>query len=344
MGKGAYPEDKPLCLGAIGRSGAGHANQAAKECDLVIAIGTHFSDVDTGGWTLFDIPQKTKLIHIDIDPTEIARVYPTEVGITADAKLALQHLVEELKSRDLSPDRWAEWRSELSRWKEEWEKSVAPMKNSEKSPLEYARVCTEVSTIVNESFPETSVFVDTGHLLSFAPPFYKAVHPRFHHCGFFHKMGWSLPAAFGARVANKGKPALALIGDGSFMFSATTLATAYEYDVPVTAVVFNNKALQIERELMERFYGRRANVDYLKQSTQEPWSPDLLKMAEAMGTKAIKVKSPKELGPAVKEALKSETSYVIDVDIDVNTPGYRSVWYPYPKDFHVSLEENPKEF
>ena len=89
MAKGAYPEDKPLCLGAVGRAGTGHANRAASECDVLVAIGIHFSDIDTGRWTLLNIPSKTRLIHIDIDPSEIARVYPTEVGIISDAKLAL---------------------------------------------------------------------------------------------------------------------------------------------------------------------------------------------------------------------------------------------------------------
>jgi acetolactate synthase-1/2/3 large subunit len=344
LGKGSYPEYKPLCLGAAGRSGTGHANRAAGECDLLVAIGTHFSDVDTGGWTLFNIPSKTRLVHVDIDPSEIARVYPTEVGIVSDAKLALTSLVEELKSWGVAPDRWTDWRAELSKWKEEWEKSVAPLVQSDQAPMNYARVCHEISSFLNESYPEASVFADTGHLLSFAPPFYKVVKPKFYHNGFFHRMGWSLPAALGARVAYPGQPSIALIGDGSFLFSSTTLATAYEYDLPVIAVVLNNKSLQIERELMHRLYGRTAFVDFVKQSTKEPWNPDLIAMANAMGAEAKKVQTPSELAPAIKEAVASGSSYVIDVDIDVEAPGYRSVWYPYPNDFWAPKDELVKQF
>ena len=344
MGKGAYPENNPLCLGAAGRSGAGHANRAASECDLLIAIGTHFSDVDTGGWTLFNIPSKTRLIHIDIDPSEIARVYPTEVGIISDAKLALIHLHAELKSLNIPPDRWESWHAGLRKWREEWEQSVIPMIQSDQAPLNYARLCHEVSKLLNESYPETSVFVDTGHLLSFAPPFYRAIKPRFFHNGFFHRMGWSLPAALGARIARPEHPAVALTGDGSFLFSCTTLATAYEYDVPVIAVVLNNRSLQIERELMQRLYGRTAFVDFVKQSSREPWNPDLLAMAQAMGAGAEKVKTPGELAPALKKALDAGCSYVIDVDIDVEAPGYRSVWYPYPSNFWVPRDEIPTQF
>jgi acetolactate synthase-1/2/3 large subunit len=342
MGKGAYPEDKPLCLGAIGRSGTGHANRATKESDLVIAIGIHFSDVDTGGWTIFDIPSKTKLIHIDIDPTEIARIYPTEVGIFSDARLAITQLGDELRSLDLKADLWSSWRTQLGKWREEWEQEVASIRYSDQTPLNYARLCNDVSNVVNELYSDASVFVDTGHLLSFAPPFFTVRKPNFFHNGFFHCMGWSLAAALGSKLAMPGRPALAVMGDGSFLFSNQTLATAYEYDLPVTAVVLNNRSLQIEREAMMKFYGRTAFVDSVKQSTNELWSPDLMKVAEAMGANALKVKTPGELAPALKKALGAESSWVIDVDIDINAPGYRSVWYPYPNDFWVSKNELPK--
>ena len=344
MGKGSYPENQPLCLGAIGRSGTGHANRAAGACDLLIAVGTHFSDIDTGGWTLFHIPDQTRLIHIDIDPTEIARAYPPEVGIISDAKLALIELLEELESLNLQPGRWAEWREEITRWKEEWEQNVAPLRHSDQAPLSYSRVCHEVSQLLNQFYPEASVFVDTGHLLSFAPAFYRVIQPTFHHCGFFHRMGWSLPAALGCRLARPEQPVVALIGDGSFFFTCTALATAYEYDFPIIAVVMNNRTLQIERELMKKLYGRVAFCDFVKQSTQEPWNPDLVAMAKAMGVKGKKVSTPSELAPALKEALESGSSWVIDVEIDPHSPGYRSVWYPYPNNFWVPMGEIPKHF
>ncbi|MDP6706305.1 MAG: thiamine pyrophosphate-binding protein [Alphaproteobacteria bacterium] len=338
MGKGAYPEDKPLCLGAVGRAGTGHANQAAQECDLLLAIGTHFSDVDTGGWTLFDIPGGTKLVHIDIDVGEIARVYPTEIGIVSDARLALLPLIEKLDGLSLAPERWQSWRAEIAGWWADWEQEVAPSRTEATSPLTYAYVCHNVSEALGKLAPEASVFVDTGHLLSFAPPFFKTVTPHFHHCGFFHKMGWSLPAALGARLARPDHPAIAVLGDGSFVFANSVLATAYELDITVIAILLNNKSLQIERELMERLYGRRAFVDYTDARTGEMWGPDFLKIAEAMGAGATKVDTPEALIPALEEALASGVSHVIDVEIDVTTPGYRSVWYPYPNDFWAAKD------
>ena len=342
MGKGAYPEDRPLSLGVAGRSGTGHANRAAGACDLLIAIGTHFSDIDTGGWTLFNIPDKTKLIHIDIDPSEIARVYPTEVGLWSDAGLALMSLVEELRSVGVKPSRFAPWHQQLGQWRSEWLQTVAELLQSKKLPMSYATVCDTVGGVINARYPDASVFVDTGHLLSFAPAFLKTLKPNFNHCGFFHRMGWSLPAALGAKFARPEQPAIALLGDGSFIFANSALATCFEYGMPVTAIVMNNKSLQIERELMRRIYGRSAFVDYAVEKTGEPWNPDFLKIAEAMGARSWKVTKAEELAPAVTQAVDSGVASVIDVDIDVEAPGYRSVWYPYPNNFWTAKTDIPK--
>lgn len=343
MGKGAYPENKALSVGVIGRSGAENANKAAKECDLLIAVGTHFSDIDTGGWSVFDIPGKTKLIHIEIDHTEIARVYPTDIGIFADPKPTLAALVEELGKAKLSGAGWSGWRDTLAGWRDEWRKVSVPL-TEPTAPLSYGFLCKTVSDVVNERYPEASICVDTGHLLSFVPPFFDTRRPNFYHCGFFHRMGWSLPAALGAKFRKPDQPAIALIGDGSFVFTNTTLATAYEYDLPVIAVVLNNGTLQIERELMERKYGRHAYVDYTRRKTGEMWGPDYCKIAEAMGADAVKVTRPEDLGPALIKAVESGRSAVLDVEIDSRAPGYRSVWYPYPGDFWKSREELSAEF
>jgi acetolactate synthase-1/2/3 large subunit len=91
-GKGAFPEAHRLSVGCIGRAGAGHGNAAARRCDVVIGVGTHFTDIDTGGWTLFDIPAATRLIHLDIDSSELGRAYPTAVALTCDARLGLEAL------------------------------------------------------------------------------------------------------------------------------------------------------------------------------------------------------------------------------------------------------------
>ena len=147
------------------------------------------------------------------------------------------------------------------------------------------------------------VFFDTGHLLSFAPPFLKTSSRHIAHNGFFHRMGWSASAVIGASIALGNRPVLALIGDGSFIMGGTAVATAVEQNLPVIWVVMNNRTLQIERELMIRLYGRKSFCDYRKTTTGELWNPDIAKWAEAMGAEAFHVSRAEDYAPAVRRAI-----------------------------------------
>jgi acetolactate synthase-1/2/3 large subunit len=330
-GKGSLPEQHPLSMGSVGRAGTGQANKAARECDLLVAIGTHFSDIDTGGWTLHKIPAATKLIHIDVDSSEIARVYPTDVGIVSDARLALAALNAVLKTRTMKSHK--RWLDQIANWRKEWEQEVAPILLSDASPMLYGRVMHDASEIIQEVDPEASILFDTGHSLSFAPPFLKTSSRFVAHCGFYHRMGWSLPSGLGAKMARPDHAAVVFMGDGSFLMTGTTLATAVEQDIPLVVVVFNNCTLQIERELMKRVYGRTAFCDYTLKATGQLWNPDLVQWATSMGACAKRVSHPQEIKPVLREAMKSKRPFVIDAAIDLDVEGYRSLWYPYPRDF-----------
>jgi len=341
MGKGSFPEDHELSIGVLGRNGTGQANQAAQNCDVLIAIGTHFSDFDTGAWTIYNIPQQTKLIHIDIDPTEISRVYPTEVAIVSDAKMALQALKEELKKVDFQKTKVASWLEQVKSWKRDWEKEVESLKESPLSPIHYARLCNDVGEAVKEVDPQTSVLFDTGHILSFGGPFFKASSRFISHCGHFHRMGWTVPAIIGAKLANPDHPAVAFVGDGGFMMTGTAIATAVEYDLPVVWIILNNKSLQIEREAMIRFYGRESLCDFKIEKTGNLWNPDFIKFAQAMDVEGIKINRPEEIKPTLRKALTADKPYLIDVDINLHIPGYRAVWYLYPSNFQERGLEKP---
>jgi acetolactate synthase-1/2/3 large subunit len=337
-GKGAFPEGHSLALGCIGRAGAGHANEAARRSDVVVAVGTHFTDMDTGGWTLFDIPARTRLIHLDIDETELGRVYPAEVALGCDARLGLAALAA--AAGQPPPDR-AGWLAELAELRRAWEASVDGDRHSEIAPLHYARVCHEVGEVVGAVDPEMPVFFDTGHLLHFGPPFLGTSSRHVAHAGFYHRMGWSASAIIGASLARGRSRALALLGDGSFLMGGTALATAVEQDLPLTWVVLSNRSLQIERESMLRLYGRESFCDYRLTRTGELWNPDFVKWAEAMGARGVKVTRPGELGGALRRALDSRAPFVVDVDVDIEQKGYRAVWYPYPANFHETWPRGP---
>ena len=341
LGKGSFPEEHELSLGTVGRNGTGQGVKAAQNCDVLIAVGTHFSDFDTGAWTLYGIPSKTKLIHIDIDPTEISRVYPTEVGLVADAKLALQALKEELGRAGLAKSKTGSWLQQIKNWKKDWEKEVETLKHSPLSPLHYARLCNDAWEAVQEVDPQTSVLFDTGHVLSFGGAFFRSTSRFISHCGHFHRMGWPAPAILGAKLANPDHPAVAFVGDGGFMMTGTSISTALEYDLPVVWIVLNNKTLQIERETMIRFYGRESLCDFKIQKTGEPWNPDFVKFAGSMGIEAARISKPEEIKPALRKALTSGKPYVIDAAINVNIESYRPIWYRFPSDFHLRGLDKP---
>ena len=340
-GKSSFPESHELSVGGIGRAGTGHGNYTAKRCDVLIGVGTHFTDIDTGGWTLFDIPKNTKLIHIDIDTTELGRAYPTAVALTCDARLGLEALLPAAKAAGVT--KHADWLKDIATEKQAWDKSVADLRTSNIAPLHYARVCHDTGVVVAEKNPEMPIFFDTGHLLNFAPAFLKGSSRRIMHSGFMHRMGWSACAAIGASIAEGNKPALALLGDGSFMMRGTTVATAVEQKLPITWVIFNNRTLQVERELMVKLYKREALCDYRILGEKELWNPDFVKWAEAMGAKGILVTKADDYAPALRSALASGVPTVISVDIEINVTGYRSLWYPYPANFYDSWKPGPIE-
>lgn len=337
-GKGALPESHPLSLGCVGRAGTDQANQAARECDLLIGIGTRFGDIDTGGWTLHDIPDSTTLIHIDIDPTELARVYPTEVAITADARLAIEALSTALSTRD-NADR-SDWLARLDDLRDDWNERVEPRRRSAAAPMGYARVFTDVSEVLLETASQTTVLFDTGHALSFGPAFLQAESRHYIHSSFFHRMGWSVPGAIGAQIARPEERAVVLVGDGSFTMTGSAVLTAVELGLPVVFIVLNNATLQIERELMLRLYGRHSLTDYVVKDTGQPHNPDFAAWAQSMGARGVTVTTPEGTRPALLEALQSDAPTVIDVAIDPESEGYRAIFYPYPSDFaHRGLEK-----
>ena len=330
-GKGALAEDHPLSLGVVGRAGTGHANDAARRCDVLIGIGTRFGDFDTGAWTLHSIPEHTKLVHIDIDDGELGRIYPTEVAIQADARLALNALTEALSQRPQA-DR-SVWLDELRAVREKWESDIAPMRTSDTSPLGYAPVFAAVSEAIEREAPRANVLFDTGHALSFGPVFLRALSKNYIHSGFFHRMGWSIPGGIGAALARPEEPTVVLVGDGSFVMTGSALLTAVEQRIPLVVIVLNNSTLQIERELMGKLYGRTALTDYVRADTGQPHNPDFVAWARAMGAEGVRVTQRAEVHAAVSDALRAELPTVIDVPIDPDDVGYRAIHYRYPMDF-----------
>jgi len=336
-GKGAFPEKHPLSVGTIDPSGMRHGYQAARECDVLIAAGARFHDFNTLAWCLYQIPHQTKLIHMDIDPIELSRNYPSNVALVTDARLGLEALNRSLADAKLKPGAYAKWRSRIDVWRADWVAEIAEKKADEGAPISNARLLHDAAGVIREVDPETSVIFDTGNLLLFAPAFFEAssVHMATNN-GHFARMGWSCGGALGAKLANPEHPSLAFIGDGSFMMTGLAIATATEHNIPTVWVILNNRTIGIEREAMEAIYGRSSFCDTKTAKTGEPWSPDYIKMAESMGVQGRKITMPDDFAPALKEALQSDAPFVLDVDVNPTEDGHRLALLPIPMSWHQS--------
>lgn len=339
--KGAFPEDHPAYVGVPGRFGDEHSVRAAQRADVLVSLGNRFTDMTTAGWTMYDIPGGTRLIQVDVDPGEIARVYPVEVGMVADARYALIALTAALRARGVEPGRLAGWRSDIDGWRREWRAKTASLRAPEGPPLDYGPLLDEAGPAIAAVDPETSVLFDTGQLLCYAPSFFRAS-SRFVHTNNDHfiRMGWSVPALLGAKLANPAHPAVAFTGDGSFMMTGTAAATAVEYGIPVVWVVLNNRSLVFERR-MDKFYGRHLFCDYRIEATGEPWNPDFVAMAQSMGARGLRIAKRSDVRPVLTEALRSSAPVVVDVEMDVASPVYNPISFRYASNFADRGLERP---
>ncbi len=339
-GKGAFPDTHPLSVGTIDPSGTRHGYQAARECDLLLGVGTRFQDFNTLAWCLYRIPGPTRLIHMDIDPIELSRNYPAEVALVTDARLGLEALHRGLAGAGPAADRYEPWRARIAGWRDEWLTERGAKGNNDTSPLSNARILLDAAEAVAEVDPETSVLFDTGNLLLFAPAFFDAssAHVATNN-GHFARMGWSCGGGLGARLANPEHPSLAILGDGSFMMTGLAIATAREYNIPTVWVILNNRTIGIEREAMEAFYGRTSFCDSRLADTGESWSPDYVRLAESLGVKGRKITAPDAFKPALKDALQSDIPFVLDVDVNPVEEGYRMAILPIPTDWRQSRQK-----
>jgi len=147
----------------------------------------------------------------------------------------------------------------------------------------------------------------------------------------------------GASIAGGDCPGVALLGDGAFLMRATVIPTAVELKLPIVWIVFDNRSLQIERETMFRLYGRESMCDYRKIGEDELWGPDYAAMARAMGAEGVTIDRAEDFKPAFEKAIDSGLPTVISVDTEIETPQYRSIWYPYPHNFNDTWKSGPLE-
>ena len=320
MGKSALPSDHRLNLGVAGVWGEYPATEAARSADVILAIGARFNDLHTGSWIpgyVYNIPP-TRLIQVDIDPDEIGRNYPVEIGIVGDAKAFLAQAARIARAKGNRLGYGSPWLKEIEGWRADWRNFCEPFERSNEVPIEPRRMMAEMNKI---SPPDTVMVDDVGNCQVWSEQYWKPKTPGLHlTAGGFAAMGFGVAGVMGARLARPDSPCVTLCGDGGFMMMSHVIATSVEYNLPAVWVLQNNYAIGCIRDL-QRFYhdGREIGTSFVNERTGKLWNPDFAKMAEAMGGRGIRVEHPDQFGDAYREAIRSDIPTVIDVVINRDT-------------------------
>lgn len=316
-GKGAIPDRHALAFGAIGRNGAYAANDATKNADVILALGFSFDDRATSAWLegyTLSIPP-SRLIQIDIDPTEIGRNYPCEYGILGDAKASLEMLTEMAQSRMGGARADGAWMSRLEHGRSVWREYQAGLALSDQMPLRPERLMQALARAV----PENAVVAsDVGVHHNWIIQLMDTLRPRhLIHSWGFAAMGFATSGILGAKLAAPDRPCVAVVGDGSFLMTPHALATAVEYDIPVVWVVWNNSGFCSIRDIQHgMFGGRELATAFEIQRTGESYSPDFAMMAKSMGVASHRVTHAGEVEDAIQTAIRANRPYLVEVPVD----------------------------
>jgi len=305
MGKGSFPENHPLYIGRVGMHGSAAANKLIMEADVILAIGTRFSDRSTGRFDTF--ARDATLIHVDIDAAEIGKNIKPDIPIVADAKQALKAIHDAVK--DLSRKDTSTWLQRVKEVKE----SIEKLDQRPADELSPKNVIREIRRLLPA---DGIVTTGVGRNQMWAALYLEVYHPRtFITSGGLGTMGFGLPAALGAKVAKPNSIVVDIDGDGSFLMTERELATSIVEEIPVIVVIMNDGWLGMVKYWQDLFYGRRYCATCLRRGV-----PDFVKLAEAYGANAERPQSLQEFSRAFKEAMSSDKTTVIDVWINPDEP------------------------
>lgn len=291
MGLSVFESDNPLFFGMLGMHGVKPANTAVNECDVLFLVGARVGDRAVR--TPLKLEKHTTIIHIDVDPAEIGKNIRADIPLVGDARLVLEQLLE------MAPDRThSAWLERLSSLKSE--PVFAPAALGTVNPRKF------LHRLSQEAAPETTLVADVGQSQIWAANFYQIRKGRFLTAGGMGTMGYSVPAAIGARLADQTKPVIAVCGDGAFQMCLMELATAVQHDVDLKIIVMANNWLGMVREVQARQYGKRfigVNLD---------GSPDFIALAKAYGFEALRVTNEQEADLAIQKLTEPKGRLLVE--------------------------------
>jgi acetolactate synthase-1/2/3 large subunit len=302
--KGVIPDNHPLSVGPVGTYCRWCANKVVSMADLVLFIGSKTGDQVTNHWRL--PPSGTKIIQIDINPSELGRNYPNDLSLLGDAKATCAGLVE-LSDTGIRSGQWAEEAAEIVK---QWRDEAAPLLNSDSQPIHQERLCKEISGVL----PEDGILVvDTGFASVWTGAYIDILHPTQTFIRAAGSLGWAFPTSLGAKCAAPDRPVICFTGDGGFMYHLTELETAARWGINTVTVVNNNHTLGMCVEAADDAHeGDRQTAQDLYLFKEINFA----NIAEEMGCIGVRVHHPDEIRPAIEGALGVDKPTVIDVVTD----------------------------
>ncbi len=307
MGLGTFPASHELNIGMLGMHGGYWTNMAVQNCDMLICLAARFDDRVTGDTTQFAPKARGKIVHVDVDPSSISKNVPCDVPIVGDVGHVLDLMLEEAREREFfktSGELWRPWLERIAAWREQ-------------KPLGYERsrdgliLPKAVFDDLHElTGGDAIVSTDVGQHQMWAAQLFGFEKERsFLTSGGLGTMGYGLPAAIGAAIADPSRTVLCISGDGSIQMNIQELSTAVQYKIPVKTVILNNRHLGMVRQWQDKFYERRFSQSYFDAL------PDFARLAEAYGALGLRAESIDELRPALEKLLDCEGPGLLDVAI-----------------------------
>jgi len=282
LGKGAVDETHPLHLGMMGMHGTAYANKAVAGCDLIMSIGGRWDDRITG--RLEDFCTNAVKIHIDIDEAEFGKIIRPDVAICGDARLVVEDLIPQIEIADT-----AAWLKQCERWRKQY-----PLKYPKQGGLRAQHVLDRLDDLTRGDAIFTT---DVGQHQMWAAQFLRARSNRhWISSGGAGTMGFGWPSAIGAQFGNPDKKVWTIVGDGGFQMTLCELATAQIHKLPAKCLIINNNYLGMIRQWQEMFYENRLSGSDLE------GNPDFVKLAQAYGVKALRIRRPGDVDRILKEA------------------------------------------
>ena len=308
-GKDVINSTNPLNVGVVGTYSRGSANKSVLAADLAIFVGTDLGGMVTNFWTIPKIG--IKAIHIDIDPEVLGRNYPLEVGIMADAKMALTEMIK--FADETMVEKRISWVEEVQSYCRDWYDEFRPLLQSDNIPIRPERVCHDLSL----NLPDNSfVVVDTGHGGMWMGGMFDLKSSGQSYIRSAGHLGWAFPASLGVKCAAPDRPVICFTGDAGFWYHIAEVETAVRWGINAVIVVNNNGAGNQSKRGFDRVYGGTQT-----DKAREMWTfnnVNFAQIAKHMGAESIRVENPKDFTPALQKAIALNKCVILDVVTDVD--------------------------